>query len=138
MAQTDPNAIAANWASRLGQSTTKITAGVQSTTVAPGAAAARQADVWAANVEAAKAKWQKKVGAVSLQDWQTAMTTKGIPRIAAGATAAQDKFATFMGQLLPHIAAGQSKLPPRGNFDQNVARMTQWANHMHSFKMSGS
>jgi len=138
MAQRDPNVIAQNWAARLGQSTTKISSGVAGVSVAPGAAAARQADVWAANVAAAKSKWQRNVGSVSLQDWQSAMTTKGIPRIAAGATAAEPKFASFMGQLLPHIQTGLSKLPPRGNFDQNVARMTQWANHMHSFRMSGS
>lgn len=134
MAQMDPNAIAQQWASRLGQSTTKITAGVQSVTVAPGAAAARQADVWAANTAAAKSKWQRNVAAVSLQDWQAAMTGKGVQRIAAGATAAEPKFAAFMSQLLPHIAAGQAKLPPRGGFDQNVQRMNQWVNHMHTFK----
>lgn len=138
MAQRDPNVVAQNWSARLGQSTSKITAGVQAVSVAPGVAAARQADVWASNVAAAKSKWQRNVAAVSLQDWQTAMTQKGVGRIQVGATAAEPKFAAFMGQLLPYIAAGQQKLPPRGNFDQNVARMTQWANHMHNFRMTGS
>src|SRR5579859_5527607 len=134
MVMQDSTTIANNWATRLGQSTSKITAGVQAVTVSPGAAAARQADVWAANVAAAKAKWQRNVAAVSLQDWQQAMTQKGIGRIGAGATAAEPKFAAFMSQLIPHIQSGLTKLPPRGSFDQNVNRMNQWANHMHSFK----
>lgn len=138
MAQNDPQAIAANWAARLGQSTSKITAGVNAVSVAPGVAAARQADVWVNNTTAAKGKWQRRVQAVSLQDWQAAMNGKGVQRIGPGATAAEGKFAAFMSQLLPHISAGQAKLQPRGTFDQNVARMVAWSNHMHSFKMSGS
>lgn len=134
MGMQDPNTIAQNWAARLGQSTTKISAGVDSVTVAPGAAAARQADAWVQNTTAAKAKWQRNVAAVTLPDWQAAMKNKGIGRIQSGAQAAEPKFAAFMAQLAPHINAGLAKLPARGSYEQNKNRMNQWADHMHSFK----
>lgn len=134
MPQRDPNAVAANWATRLGQSTQKISDGIDATTVAPGVAAARQADVWAANVAAAKPKWQQRVSAVTLQDWQTAAKTKGVPRIASGAQAAQPKMAAFMAQLLPKVASVVSSLPPRGDVEANIQRsaafqraMSQWS-----------
>lgn len=126
--------IAANWASRLGASGTKITAGVNAVTVAPGQAAARQQAAYVSNVQAAAGKWASNVAAVSLQSWQSDMTTKGVPRIATGATAAVPKFTSFMTQLLPAINTAKSALPPRGSLDQNVARMTQFVTAMSKFK----
>ena len=138
MVMQDANTIATNWSNRLGQSTTKITAGVDAVSVAPGVAAARQKDVWANNVISAKDRWAKRVQSVSLADWQAAMKNKGVPRIATGATAAEPKFAAFMSQLIPHINAGLTKLPPRGSYEQNKNRMNQWSDHMHAFKLSGA
>lgn len=136
MANQSPDQIAAQWASRLGQSTQKITDGVNSVTVAPGQAAARQKAVWAQNVVAAQDKWAKNTAAVTLNDWQTAMTEKGVQRIATGASAAQPKFAAFMGQLLPHIDRVKSTLPARGNLDQNITRMVNFARGMSTFSKS--
>lgn len=136
MANQSPDQIAAQWASRLGQSTQKITDGVNSVTVAPGQAAARQKAVWAQNVVAAQDKWAKNTAAVTLNDWQTAMTEKGVQRIATGASAAQPKFAAFMGQLLPHIDRVKSTLPARGNLDQNITRMVNFARGMATFSKS--
>lgn len=137
MAKTTPDQAAAQWATRLGQSTQKIQQGIESVTVAPGQAAARQADVWVQNTAAAKDKWRANVANVSLQDWQQAVISKGLARVGPGATAAQAKFATFMGQLLPHIDRVKSSLPPRGTFEQNLNRMTQFATGMHQFKRNG-
>lgn len=136
MANQTPDQIAAAWAQRLGQSTQKITDGVNSVTVAPGQAAARQKAVWAQNVVAAQDKWAKNTAAVTLSDWQSAMTDKGVQRIASGATAAQPKFAAFMGQLLPHIDRVKSTLPARGNLDQNITRMVNFARGMSTFSKS--
>lgn len=133
MAQT-PDQIAANWASRLAASSQKITDGINGVTVAPGQAAARQAQVWAQNTAAAVQKYQTNVGAVSLQSWQQSAITKGVPRIASGATAAQPAFATFMGKLLPYIAQQKQALPPRGNLQQNLDRMVKFATGMSNFK----
>lgn len=136
MANQSPQDIAAAWASRLGQSTDKISKGVAGVTVAPGMAAARQKEVWAANTVASKDKWATNVAGVSLQDWQTAMTGKGVQRIATGAQAAQGKFADFMGQLLPHIDRVKSSLPARGGLDANINRMVAFSRGMAGFKKS--
>lgn len=125
---------AAAWASRLAGSTERINQGVQSVTTAPGQAAARQKAVWAQNVAAAQDKWAARTAAVSLGEWQQAMTSKGVPRVASGAQAAQPKFEQFMVQLLPHINATVSGLPARGTLDQNINRMTQFVRGMATFQ----
>src|SRR2546428_6251470 len=98
MATSDPASAAAAWAQRLAQSGDKITKGIQGVQVAPGAAAARQKSVWVANTTASADKWATNTQAVTLQDWQQAAISKGLPRIASGATAAQDKFTQFLTQ----------------------------------------
>lgn len=134
MASRTPDQIAADWASRLGQSTQKITDGVNAVTVAPGQAAARQVDVWVQNTTASRDKWRANVASVSLGEWQQAMIQKGAQRIGQGATAAVPKFASFMGQLLPHIDRVKGSLPPRGNLDANINRMVTFSRGMAQFK----
>lgn len=129
----DPNAVAAKWAQNLSASTTAITDGVNSVSVAPGQSAARQKAVWVQNTQAAANKWAINTAAVSLQEWQNDMLTKGIPRIASGATAAQPKMAAFMGKLLPYVASGQGQLPARGDINANIARMVAWTQYMAKF-----
>ncbi|HTX52522.1 MAG TPA: hypothetical protein VMD08_03890 [Candidatus Baltobacteraceae bacterium] len=137
MAGKDPQAIAANWASRLGASSQRITDGVNAVTVAPGQAAARQKAVWQQNTANAADKWASRTSQVSLGDWQTAMIQKGAPRVGAGASAAVPKFASFMGQLLPHIDSVKAGLPPRGNLDANIARMVSFTQGMAKFQRRG-
>lgn len=131
-----PNAdeVAAQWAQRLGASTDKIKAGVSRVSTAPGQAAARQKDVYAQNVQAAKDKWASRVASVSLSEWQQATIDKGTARIAAGAQAAQPKMAQVMQQLLPHIEQTRNSLPARGGLEQNIARATQFIRGMSTFK----
>jgi hypothetical protein len=124
---------AAAWVAGLANAGQKITDGVNSVTAAPGQLAARQKAVYTANVAANADKWAKNVAAVSLQTWQQDTISKGIPRIATGAAAAQAKMGAFLTKLLPYIAAGKGSLPARGSFDQNIARMTAWARYMHGF-----
>lgn len=118
----DPTTAAANWVAGLQSAGTKITAGINAVTVAPGQAAARQSAVWAQNTAAAKDKYAKNVAAVTLQEWQQAAIQKGVPRIASGAAASQGKMQAAMTQILPQIASIVQALPPRGNTDQNIAR----------------
>lgn len=129
----DPAAVAAKWAQNLSSATQAITDGVNAVTTAPGQSAARQKAVWVNNTQAAANKWATNVAAVPLSDWQSAMTTKGIPRVASGATAAQPKMQTFMTKLLPYVASGVNSLPPRGDINANIARMTQWVQYMAKF-----
>lgn len=134
MATPTPDQVAAKWAQGLASAGTRITEGVNSVSTAPGQAAARQKAVWAQNVAASQDKWAARVASVSTADWQQAMISKGVPRIGTGATAAQPKFATFMGQLLPHIAQVRGSLPPRGTLDQNINRMTAFVRGMSQFQ----
>lgn len=125
--------VAANWASRLSQSTQAITDGVQGVTVAPGQAAARQKTVWQQNTAAAANKWAARTAAVPLSDWQQAMVTKGVPRIAQGATAAQPKMEAFMTKLLPYIESQRNALPARGDLSANINRMVAFTQAMAKF-----
>jgi len=121
---TDPAAVANKWATRLSGATQAITDGVNAVTQAPGAKAAAQADVWLAKLQASRDKWVRNVSAVTLGQWQTAMTTKGVQRIATGAQAAVPKMTAFMSQWLPFEQAGVQQLAsqPRGTIDQNIQR----------------
>ena len=129
----DPTAVAAKWAQNLGQATTAITDGVSRVSVAPGQAAARQKALWIQKLNASQDKWASRVAAVSLNDWQTAMTTKGIPRIASGATAAEPKFAQFMSKLIPFQESLKNSLPARGTTEQNINRMVAFVQGMTKF-----
>lgn len=130
----DPQQIAQDWAAKLAGSGDKIRRGVQGVSVSPGQAAARQKAAYVQNVQASQDKWAARVSAVSTADWAAATVEKGVPRIAAGAQAAQPKFAAFMGQLLPHIDAGRSSLPARGGLEENIARSGAFARHMATFR----
>lgn len=123
---------ASRWVSGLSGATTKISEGIDAVTVAPGQAAARQKAVYVANVTAAADTWARNVGRVTLGDWQSAAKTKGVPRIAGGAQAAQNKMQSVFVKLLPAIQAAVQSLPPRGTFEQNVARSTQMMTKLHS------
>lgn len=125
---------AADWVAGLSAKTAKITANVRAVTVAPGQAAARQKAVYVQNVTARADVWAQRVSAVTLGEWQDAMVNKGIPRIATGASAAQAKMTAVFAKLLPFIDAGKRSLQPRGTFEQNKARMNQWADYMHGYK----
>ena len=131
--QQDPTQVAADWASRLGASGDKIKRGVAAVTTAPGAAAARQKSVWVANTTASADKFARNVGKVSLGDWQNAMSTKGVDRIASGASAAQAKMAAFLTAFLPFIHNAAASLPPRGSYEQNKSRAIAMMDAAHKF-----
>jgi len=110
MANLDPTKATAKWVANLSAATTSITAGVNDVTVAPGQLAAKQVNTWLAKIQASAGKWAKNVGAVSLQDWQSAMLNVGIPRIAQGAQAKQSKYQAFAQSFFPYLAQGQAKV----------------------------
>jgi hypothetical protein len=125
--------LAKEWSQRLGASGEKMRSGIQSVKTAPGQTAARQKEVWAQNVMKSKDKWASRVASVPLTDWQSAMIDKGLPRVASGATAAEGKMADFLGKLLPYEQNMVNSLPPRGDFEQNLTRMTAAARKMKAF-----
>jgi predicted transcriptional regulator len=130
----DAATVAQRWVDRLASAGDKITQGVQGVTVAPGAAAARQVAVWAANTAAAQGKFARNVAAVPLSTWQQATITKGIPRIASGAAAAHDKMVAFMTKFLPYVMSAKASLPARGSYEQNKARMVAMVDAVHKFQ----
>ena len=130
----DPASVAKRWGSNLASATQAIQEGVQSVSVAPGQAAARQKGVWLSNVQASADKWARNTASVSLEEWKAAFINKGINRIASGAEAAEPKFAQFMGRLLPFIDTLSRNLPARGNLEANIARMTQFVRGMTKFQ----
>lgn len=126
-----PDQIAQDWANRLAAARDKAQRGIEAVTVAPGQAAARQKNVYLANVQASADKWARNTAAVPLSEWQQAMTGKGLDRMAAGAAAAQGKVAQFMSKLLPAIQTIKAGLPPRGTYEQNKARAVAMMDGLH-------
>jgi len=129
---------AAKWARNLAAAGPSITAGVQAVTVNPAQLAAAQADVAAANYQAAisSGKWQAGLAKSTLQGWQAAMTGKGVQRIASGAQQAQPKMQSFLTQLIPFVANAKASLPPRGSKAANQQRMIMFSEAMSNFKRS--
>lgn len=137
--KTTPDQASSKWLSRLSGATQEITNGVNSVTKAPGAAAAAQSQKWLARVTASQQKWATNVGRVSLADWQQAMIQTGIPRVAQGAQAKQQKFTNFMQQFLPYLQAGVNKIDamPSTTLQDNINRAVAMIQYNAQFKRSG-
>lgn len=130
--------VAKKWMQNLSASTASIAAGVQAVTVNPAAAAAARQDAYQAGVQRAVAdgSYQRGLGRVTLQSWQQAMQTKGIPRIASGAAASQPKMQAFMDKWLPYQQglAAQLASTPRGDLQTNIQRAVTAMNYNAAFK----
>ncbi len=124
---------AAKWATNTGASVQRYQDGVKAVTVAPGQAAARNADLWLRNVTAAKAKFAANASKVSLAEWQDAAANKGGARLASGVQAAQPNYEQALGKLLPYIASATSALPQRGDLEANINRMTSFVRKMAQY-----
>jgi hypothetical protein len=135
MAKLDnPGAAAQAWASRLGAATQAYTDGVNGVTVAPGQLAAAAGDRWLANTTNALPRFKANSAAVQLPAWQNAAVSKGAPRLASGASAAQPKMEVVFGKLFPAIRSAVSSLPARGTIDQNIERSAQFARKLNSMR----
>ena len=125
--------VAAKWASRLGQATQEMQAGVQRVSTSPGAAAAAKKQKWVARMTdtATQDKWARNVGAVSLQEWQQRMVDVGISRVSSGAQAAIPKVENTFTSLLQHIDAGVSRVRSMPDLtptdrEQRAIAMMRW------------
>lgn len=119
---------------RITAATTDIQAGIKRVTVAPGVAAAAQANLMLAKLtqSVTSGVWGKNVSAVSLTDWQNAALNKGVGRIAPGVQAAQAKIQAMAGKLLSAVAQAQqaANATPRGDISANIQRMVTFATTM--------
>lgn len=133
-----PQQFADRWSQALGQSAQRISDGVDAVTQSPAQAAIKNKAKMVQNFTAAvnNGKWETNLGKISLQDWQQSMKTKGIPRIASGAQAANGKMAAFAAKLLPFQQTLQAKVKamPNMTLPDNIARMTTWVTGMSQFQ----
>lgn len=136
MARVTAEQATAKWVQRLSAAGQQITDGVNGVTVAPGVKAAASKELWAQRVAQAKDKWASQVGKVTLSEWQQAMITVGIPRIATGAQAKQGKMQAFMQGFLPYLDQGVAKVNamPKGDINASIARAVAMIQHNAAYK----
>lgn len=125
-------------ARRLKGATEDIRNGVDKVTVSPGVlAAAKQDKMRQKLIESIDSgKWGTAVKKVTVEDWRTKMTEKGIPRIAAGIDAAAGKVEAFFSDLLPFqdtLNKNIQKMPDL-TLEDSISRMTAWTRGMATFK----
>ena len=118
--------VASRWQRNLSGSVDKIRQGIQSVTESPTDAAARAKDRYIAGVQNAVANgnYERGLRSVTLQQWQELTLTKGVARIASGATAAQPAVQRFMETWLPAQAELSRKVAqmPKGTVADAQAR----------------
>lgn len=127
------------WVTNLSNSTTAMQNGVARVQVSPGASAARAADKWLMRVTQSKDKFARRVGAVTLADWQNAMNQYGISRVAQGAQSKQGKMQGFMQEFLPHLQSGVAQIDamPKNTLEDGVARAVAMIRHNATFQRKG-
>ena len=133
-----PQDVANRWAQGLANATQKMTASANALTQAPTAQAAAAVQTWIARLNDPKtqAKWQSKLQAVTLQQWQQAYTQKGIPRVSQGAQQAiNTKMVPFFTKWLPYEAAGQQQVKqmPKTTLQDRIARAVFMINYNSQF-----
>ena len=137
----NPADVARKWAQRLGSASDSIRQGVNAVQTNPAERAAARQDAYIAGVQRAVSdgRYARGLRRVTLQSWQEAMLNKGLPRISSGATAAVPKMQAFLEKFLPHQEALKTKLAsmPRGDLQQNIARMVMAVEHNSQFRYSG-
>lgn len=138
MTQKTPQEVADKWATRLGQSTAAITAGVDRVTINPAEKALAAKDKMVTNWNNAvnEGKWESGLQRVTLSSWKNDMKTKGIARIASGANAAKPKMQAFMTDFLPFVTTVQTEIDdmPDLTIEDSIARATHWIRRTGDFK----
>ncbi len=138
MSKLTPQQAQDKLARRLKGATEDIRQGVARVTTAPGIQAAAKTDKMRQNILAAidSGKWAERTKSVTVEDWKSKMSDKGIPRIAAGIDAAKDKTIDFFSQLLPfqdNLASKVNSMPDL-TLEDNLNRMTTFVRGMAQFR----
>lgn len=131
-----PTDATSKWVTNLSGSTERIKAGVARVTQAPGQKAAAQSQKWLQRVTASQQKWAQRVGSVSLQDWQQSMVDVGVPRVAQGAQAKQNKYTAFANEFFPYLSQGVARIDamPSTTLEDNINRAIAMIRHNAGFK----
>lgn len=134
--KSTPSDSVAKWLNNLSASTDRMTAGAQRVQKAPGVSAAAAADKWLQRVTQAKTKFATNVARVSLADWQNSYINIGIPRVAQGAQAKQNKMLSFFEEYLPYLQRGLTTIDamPSVTLEDGIARATAMIRYNAKFK----
>lgn len=137
MSKLTPEEYANKQATRLKASIEDIRIGINKVTVAPGAQAAANQAKMLANITAAinTGKWGNALRAVSLEEWKTKASSKGVNRISEGIDAAHDKVVAVATKLLPFIDALQATVNkmPDVTIEDAVNKSAAMIRGMHKF-----
>lgn len=134
MAQTTPQEAARRWGQNMQAASETMKAGANAVTVSPMEQAAAQADVWLMRLNESKQKWVDGLRRSNLQDWKSAYINKGVPRITQSVQLAMDKVLRFQQEWIPFARNVAEQLPPRGNLEQNIARMNENVRRLAGFR----
>lgn len=137
--RADPASATQKWVTNLSNSSAAMTRGVQAVTISPGQQAAAAADKWLMKVTQSKDKFARRVGSVSLADWQNAMTSYGIGRVATGANQKQAKMQSFMAEYLPYLQTGVATIDrmPKNTLEDGINRAVAMIRHNAGFQRKG-
>jgi len=80
--------------------------------------------------------WQKRVQAVTLDEWKNKMIEKGLNRVSAGIDASAEKVKDFASQLIPAVSSAQSKIQnmPDITLEDSINRMNTFIREMAKFR----
>lgn len=138
--RSDPQTATDRWVNGMSNATTAMQRGVDSVTVSPGQKAAQAADKWLMKVTAARDKFARRAGSVTLQDWQSAMKTYGINRVAQGAQSKKGKMLSFQADFLPYLSQGVAKIDamPKNTLEDGIARAVAMIQHNAAYQRKSS
>jgi len=138
MAKLTPAEFQEKHARRLKAAVPDIEKGIDRVTESPTAKAAGKVDKMRARLLAKidDGTWQRRLRAVSLEDWKTKAKTVGVPRIATGIDGAAAKVTEFAGQLLPHIDKLKLEVDkmPDLTLEDSINKMTSFTRGMAKFQ----
>lgn len=111
--------------------------GIQRVTESPGKKAVAQKDKMRQNLLEAidSGHWERKTGAVTLEDWQKPSLEKGANNIAAGVDGAADKVEDYFTEQFQVLSSIQRDLQQMGTttFQERMARAMYFAEAMHDW-----
>lgn len=124
MARVNDQQYAEKWAQRTSAASQAYVDGVRRVATAPGAQAAAAKQLYASRVQESTDKWARKVGAVSLADWQNMAATKGATNLSTGVNAARPKMQAAAQRLLQTVdsVSAQVRSMPKSTLEQRIAR----------------
>lgn len=128
-------------ARRLKASVEDIRAGVNRVTEAPTKKAAQKIDKMRTRLMEAfdSGKVQRRLEAVTLDDWKNKMLQKGVNNISTGIDLSRDKVEKFYSELFPYQDNLQKtvKAMPDTTLEDSISRMTTWTRGMAKFERKG-